>query len=101
MNCDTVADRNHRIAKEIRAARAYSGKGRDEIADALGVHQQTISRWERGAWKGRPPAASHLRAIADLAEIPAEWRAVGFLQPEPVTPLEALEILQASLQARQ
>lgn len=90
-----------REARHIRAARAYAKLSRAQIAKACGVDSQTVGYWERGEWKQRPPAASHLRAIADLAEIPAEWRAVGFLQPEPVTPLEALEILQAALQARQ
>lgn len=85
-----MANPDHRIARQIRAARAYAGMSREQVGQALGVHEQTISRWERGAWKEKPPRLPMLEKIAQVTGIPDLWIAAGFLsEAEELSPLEA------------
>lgn len=45
----------------IRTARIAAGMTQQQLADALGVAQQSVTRWETGA---REPRVSTLRRIA-------------------------------------
>lgn len=45
----------------IRAARIAAGMTQQQLADALGVAQQSVTRWETGE---REPRVSTLRRIA-------------------------------------
>lgn len=68
------------IAREIRAARAYSGKSRRQIADEIGVKAGTIGNWERGKFT-RPPAQAMLSAIARCTKVPARFELVLAVAP--------------------
>lgn len=71
---------NHRLAREVRAARAYAGLSRKQVADATGLSADTIGRYERGKFK-RTPTKSVLDAIARACEIPQAYLDAGFLAP--------------------
>jgi transcriptional regulator with XRE-family HTH domain len=93
-----MADPDHRIAKQIRAARAYAGLSRQQVGDALGMSPYTIGNWERGEWKDQPPRLPMIEAISRICGIPDLWVAVGFLaEPEEISPLEAQIRLEALL----
>jgi transcriptional regulator with XRE-family HTH domain len=55
------------ISDRIRDARTSLKLTQLGFAIQLGVDPQTVSRWERGE---ATPRLQHLRAIAELAEIP-------------------------------
>lgn len=59
-----VADR----IKEVRTERL--GLTQLELAEALGINQVNVSRWERGVTE---PRIKHLREIALLAGLPLTW----------------------------
>jgi transcriptional regulator with XRE-family HTH domain len=54
------------LAGRIRAYRARSGITQRELADQLGVTQQSVARWEQGA----PPRRHMLRVIESLVDQP-------------------------------
>lgn len=54
--------------KEVRTERL--GLTQRELAEALGIDQVNVSRWERGIAE---PRLKHLREIALLAELPLAW----------------------------
>ncbi len=83
MKCEAMADAPdpaRRLAKEIRAARAYAGLSRAQLADEVGVKGDTIGRYERGEWT-RPPGRLVLAAIAAKTAIPQVYLDAGFLAP--------------------
>lgn len=51
----------------IRALRNHLGMTQQELADALGMRQQTISEWETGMYKPRGGTATLLTMIAERA----------------------------------
>lgn len=62
-------DRLHPVARAIRAARAWSGLSRQQLATRLGLKAgATIGRWERGDWRDGPPRPPMLEALADITE---------------------------------
>lgn len=77
------ARRKRRLAKEIRAARAYADFKRNDptMLAALGIGHEQFGEYERGNWK-RPPTAPVLAAMARVCEIPKAWLDAGFLQPD-------------------
>jgi transcriptional regulator with XRE-family HTH domain len=82
VKCDEMpGDPTRRIAREIRAARAYADLSRAQLAVAVDLGAETIGRYERGHWT-RPPRSIVLRAIAEKTNIPAAYLAAGFLAPE-------------------
>lgn len=82
MKCGLMpGDATRRLAKEIRAARAYSGLSREQLAKAVDRVGDTIGSWERGEWED-PPGPLLLRAIATETGIPSAYLEAGFLAPE-------------------
>ena len=58
------------IGKRIAIARNAAGINQDELADAVGVHKQTISRWENGK---RAPNGEEIRLIAKITNCSADF----------------------------
>lgn len=65
----------HPVAREIRAARAYAGMSREQLAIHLGVSAETIGGWERGRFT-RTPAQAMLVAIARYTRVPTSFELV-------------------------
>ncbi len=57
---------DHGLAERIRAHRLDHGLTQRELADQLGVTQQSVARWEQGA----PPRRHMLRVIESLVDQP-------------------------------
>ena len=51
---------------ELQRIRKEKGVSQQELADALGVTQGTISAWESGRWN---PTVENLRAAAQFLEV--------------------------------
>jgi transcriptional regulator with XRE-family HTH domain len=54
----------HGLAERIRSYRLKNGMTQRELADQLGVTQQSVARWEQGS----PPRRYMFRAIESLLE---------------------------------
>lgn len=52
-------------AEKVRALRRFLGLTQQEMAEELGIRQQTVSEWETGVYKPRGPS---LRLLGWLAE---------------------------------
>ena len=52
---------NGTIGKRIAIARNAAGLNQDQVAEAINVHKQTISRWKSGK---RVPNGEEIRALA-------------------------------------
>ncbi len=57
----------------VRALRRHLGVTQAELAEELGVRQQTVSDWETGAYRPRGACATVLRMVAERAGF--EYRA--------------------------
>jgi DNA-binding transcriptional regulator YiaG len=53
----------------VRALRERLGLTQRELADELGVRQQTVSEWETGAYQPRGASARMLRHVAERAAV--------------------------------
>ena len=62
-------------AARVRAARSYAGMTAPELAKALNVSKETLSRMENGR---RPTSAEELRVIAETTGVPLSFLAEGF-----------------------
>ena len=51
----------------IRALRHHMGMGQSELAEQLGVRQQTISEWETGSYAPKRAMSKYLMIIAEQA----------------------------------
>lgn len=60
----------------IRAARNYAGLTQIQLAEALGVDEQTIKRRESPA--GNEPKKGERIAIASICGVPPEFMEIGF-----------------------
>jgi len=60
----------------IRALRNHLGMTQQELADELGMRQQTVSEWETGMYRPRGGTATLLSIIAERAnfEYPASGK---------------------------
>jgi len=68
-------------AERVRQLRETLGLTQRELAEELGVRQQTVSEWETGAYRPRGASARMLRVVAERAD--RDYRAG---QSENVTP---------------
>jgi DNA-binding transcriptional regulator YiaG len=59
-------------AASLRALREYLGLSQAELAERLGVRQQTISEWETGQYRPTRSRSKHLRLVAERADFPFE-----------------------------
>ena len=86
-----VLERKAPTGKELRFLRAEMDKTQAELADLLGVSDQTVARWEKGATDPEGPAVFALRTLYILSLVP---------EPEKARMLNdllhRLEILNAS-----
>lgn len=57
-------------AQLIRRLREHIGLTQAGLAEELNTRQQTISEWERGAYRPRGPAARLLTRVAEDAAFP-------------------------------
>src|SRR5262245_18008659 len=57
-------------AGRVRALREQLGLSQRELADELGVRQQTVSEWETGAYRPRGASLRVLRLVAERADSP-------------------------------
>ncbi len=55
-------------ADMIRALRAYLGVNQQEMAEILGVRQQTVSEWENSAYTPTRSRSKHLTMVAEQKE---------------------------------
>jgi len=62
-----VADESAAVATAIRNGRVAKGLSQVELAQQLGVKQQSVSRWEAGEALPRPPMFVKL---SDVLEVP-------------------------------
>ena len=68
-----------RLGARLEASRVQAGKRRLELAAQLGVSEETIRLWEKGAVQ--PSAERLARLIAVLALETSEWSSPA--EPEP------------------
>lgn len=54
----------------IRALRAHMDLKQEELADLLGVRQQTVSEWENEIYQPSRARSKHLTLVAERAEFP-------------------------------
>jgi DNA-binding transcriptional regulator YiaG len=52
-------------AERVRTLRERLGLTQRQLADALGVRQQTVSEWETGIYQPRGASAHMLRVVAE------------------------------------
>jgi len=76
-------------ADRIRALRERLGLSQRQLADELGVRQQTVSEWETGVYRPRGASLRVLRMVAERAPIPYAAEAPGALAVEHPTSGEA------------
>ena len=55
-------------AQSVRGLRRHLELTQDQLADELGVRQQTVSEWETGAYRPRGASGRLLSIIADKAD---------------------------------
>ncbi len=84
------------LGQRIRALRG--GQSRDQFAGELGIHRNTLARYESGQ---RMPDAGMLRRLCRVARVPPEWLLEGvepedgaFVEPELLGDLEGLAPLR-------
>jgi DNA-binding transcriptional regulator YiaG len=51
--------------EDVRALRKHLGRTQAELADELGVRQQTVSEWETGLYRPRGASATLLTRVAE------------------------------------
>ncbi|MFQ5860501.1 MAG: helix-turn-helix domain-containing protein [Dehalococcoidia bacterium] len=63
-----MAQRIEWNAPLVRALRRHLGLTQQELAQELGVRQQTISEWEQGLYRPRGASRTLLRMVAERAD---------------------------------
>ena len=85
------------LGQSLRERRRALQLRQHEVAERIGVVQQTYGRWENDVARPRDPA--HIAALAAFLEIPQETVILrAFVQPAPLTG-SATEKLDAILEA--
>ena len=59
-------------AQRIKALRYHLGRTQEELAEELGVRQQTISEWETGMYRPRGTSRTLLQIVAERADFKYE-----------------------------
>lgn len=57
-------------AERVRALRQHLGMTQQEMAQELGIRQQTVSEWERGVYRPRGGSSRLLSWVAERADFP-------------------------------
>jgi DNA-binding transcriptional regulator YiaG len=57
-------------AQSVRGLRRHMDLTQEQLAEAMGVRQQTVSEWETGAYQPRGASSRLLSIIADEAAFP-------------------------------
>lgn len=57
------------ISENIKSARKNAGLTQKQLADAIGVYQKDISRWEKGE---RTPAAESIKELCQTLHVSAD-----------------------------
>ncbi len=52
-------------SERIRVLRRHLGLTQQELADELGIRQQTVSEWETGMYRPRGPSLTLLTMVAE------------------------------------
>lgn len=68
-------------AASVRALRERLGATQGELADELGVRQQTVSEWETGVYRPRGASARLLSMVAEQNDFP--YRAESSAPADP------------------
>jgi DNA-binding transcriptional regulator YiaG len=55
-------------AESVRGLRRHLALTQEQLAEELGVRQQTVSEWETGAYRPRGASARLLTLVAERAE---------------------------------
>jgi transcriptional regulator with XRE-family HTH domain len=85
------------LGQSLRERRRALGLRQHEVADRIGVVQQTYGRWENDAARPRDPG--HVAMLANFLGIPEEAVILrAFVKPAPITG-SAAEKLDAILEA--
>lgn len=58
------------IGSRISIARKAAGLNQEQVAEAIGVHKQTLSRWESGK---RAPNGEEIRLLVELLDCSADF----------------------------
>ncbi|MCK4369294.1 MAG: helix-turn-helix transcriptional regulator [Dehalococcoidales bacterium] len=66
--------------EQVQALRQHLGLTQRELAERLGIRQQTISEWETGTYKPRGASTTLLSIIAERAKF--EYQAAPQKPPE-------------------
>lgn len=61
-------------SEAVRALREHMNLSQEELAELMGVRQQTVSEWETGAYEPGRSTAKHLGLVAERAEFPYQVR---------------------------
>ena len=76
------------LGETLRLRREERGLGQEQLATALGVRQQTVSRWEHGLALPRPSRVVELARLLELE--PAHLhRLAGYLPAAERSPVES------------
>ena len=62
---------------QIRALRQHLGLTQQQMADELGIRQQTVSEWETGMYQPRGTSSTLLTMVAERAGFSYEARPAG------------------------
>ena len=70
-------------AQRVRALRRYMACTQGELAQELGVRQQTVSEWETGLYRPRGASRAMLGMVAERARFPYQASPKGPEQDAP------------------
>ena len=58
------------VARNVKAGRLASNRTQRDVAEAVGVDQMVVSKWERGRHR---PSDENMVRLAALYEVPVAW----------------------------
>ena len=68
------------LGRRLREARRASGLGQEKVAESIGSHPVTISKYERGV---QDPSTDLLKAMAMLYGVSVDWLLGGKVLSDP------------------